>query len=1526
MDQKLRILFVEDVAMDYDLAHGIIKKEGIVAEAMLVETAAAFEDALRKFKPDVVISDYSMPQFDGLQALGLARAYDERIPFIILTGSHNEEIAVSCMREGADDYVIKENMKRLPFAVIESYKRKQALREKDIYLNKLQEKEALFQMITENSTDVLFLLDLKLNYLYVSPGVKRLNGYSVEETLKQHISEILTPESQQFINEVFREEYKQEISGKNPPDYRKTIAFTEYDKQGNIIWVESALKFVHDDDGKPIGIMGVSRDITLKKEIEKSKQESEALLNFSQQIAQMGSYELDIETGKVTWSEHNYRIMGLEPFSMEPDLNFFYSLIHPDDAMWVKEILKQLHKEKKPLSCTFRIIWPDGQIRWLRDEVVPFFSDGKLTHLKGVNLDITERKQEQQQLVDTDIRLNLALDASNQGLYDHYLQTDEILVNDYYARMIGYDPKTFKETTAFWIERMHPDDKEEVLKAYNDYLSGKTEEYRSEFRQKTKSGSWKWTLSLGRIVEYDKSGKPFRMMGTHIDIDRTKRNEIQLAEAKNYLELLIHSIDAPIIEWDQNMLITRFNKAAEQLSGINMQEALGTSIENFLRQAVTSNLDELIDRVLVKGDILAGDEIAIQAKDGTLRTLLWHSTSIIDTRTNKQTATVAIGYDITELLKIQDHLRQSEDLYKQIVENAPIGIIKFNEQLIIQNLNSRFAEIIGINPEKLKGLDMKMLLKNDLTLKLQEVSKGKITQYEGLYQFLTTGKQIYLKAIVAPLFSNGKEFIGGIGIVEDISEQVAAQKHLKESEERFSKTFYSSPVSKALIALEGFTIFDVNDAWCRFTGYTREMALGAKVVDLKFIDEAVFKEILNEQSRLGAVFQTEVLFSDRTGNEKTGLLSVEKYNMAGKDYLIVAILDITERKIAELELTKLTRAVEQSPVSILITDLEGKVEYVNPRVTEVTGYLPHELIGQNPRIFSSGEKPQEEYLGMYQTLQKGEVWTGEFHNKKKDGTLFWEKATIAPVINDEGLMTHYLAIKEDITMVKQLAENLVESEKRYRDMFLNSPLPMWIYDVNTLRFEEVNKVAISRYGYTEQEFKSMTLNAIRPEEDIPLLHENIKNVTDEFQDNQVWRHKTKDGRLMDVEIISHAIPSPPGKKLRLVLVNDVTEKIKAANTLREAKALAEASDRLKTNFLNNISHEVRTPLNGIMGAAMLMGDSGMSEEEMNELVEIIQESSDRLIQTITDYMDISLLTSQNMEAHRKQVDLSNILKMAAAKYEQKFRSKNLKFSIEAQNLDPDIKLLSDEELISKALFHLLSNAYKFTNQGSVVLGCKVHESTLELFVADTGIGIAQENQERIFEHFTQEDQSSVRRFEGSGLGLSIVNGITKVLGGEVRLASEKGKGSRFSVYLPFQKEKAADVHEIPALMAQSPVVLIAEDEDSNFYVLELLLRQMDVSAVIRVENGVEAVDLALQRDDIGIILMDIKMPEMDGLEATKLIKAHKPGLPIIAITAFAMSGDEQRIKEAGCDDYLAKPISMKKLIEKMKLFGLKTKS
>jgi PAS domain S-box-containing protein len=185
--------------------------------------------------------------------------------------------------------------------------------------------------------------------------------------------------------------------------------------------------------------------------------------------------------------------------------------------------------------------------------------------------------------------------------------------------------------------------------------------------------------------------------------------------------------------------------------------------------------------------------------------------------------------------------------------------------------------------------------------------------------------------------------------------------------------------------------------------------------------------------------------------------------------------------------------------------------------------MPGELIGKNPRVLNSGETSKEEYLKMYEAIALGEVWQGEFHNKKKNGELYWEWATISAVINDDGVMTHYLAVKEDITQSKAMQTALKESERLYRNIFMNNPLPMWIYDTETLEFTEVNQTAVDKYGYSREEFLKMTLKDIRPSEDIPALLEDVKSKS-EIQKSDIWRHVLKNGEIINVEINSHALP------------------------------------------------------------------------------------------------------------------------------------------------------------------------------------------------------------------------------------------------------------------------------------------------------------------------------------------------------------------------------------------------------------------
>lgn len=879
--------------------------------------------------------------------------------------------------------------------------------------------------------------------------------------------------------------------------------------------------------------------------------------------------------------------------------------------------------------------------------------------------------------------------------------------------------------------------------------------------------------------------------------------------------------------------------------------------------------------------------------------------------------------EMFEKIQTQEILSGSEERFRLVFENTPLGMLSFTETGIITACNDRFIEIVGSSREKLIGLNINMLPDKDVVAALNLSLQGHIAKHEGIYKSFTAEKQTSVKIQFAPIFNKDGNVKGGVGIIEDTSEHYYAETLRKQLEERFKKSFYSSPVAISITRMNDGTIIDVNDAYCRLTGYSRAQLLGNNLISMGIISEQMRNQLVSELKKNNFIRQAEIPLNMRNDDQRIILLSVESYDIENEGFLLSTLLDITERKQYEQELTKLTRAVEQSPVSIVITDLEGNIEYINPKVVETTGYLPNELIGKNPRVLNSGETSKEEYKKMYETIALGEVWQGEFHNKKKNGELYWEWATISAVINDEGIMTHYLAVKEDITQSKTLQTALKESESLYRNIFMNNPLPMWVYDTDTLEFAEVNQTAIDKYGYTREEFLKMTLKDIRPPEDIPALLEDVKNKS-EVQKSDIWRHILKNGSVINVEITSHALHSKDNRNLRMVMSNDITERLKASQAMEEAKMMAEASDKLKTAFLNNISHEVRTPLNGIMGASMLMSDPELSRDEIPELVEIINLSTERLIRTITDYMDISLITSGNMEVNKKKILLDDLHKKIHDKYNDAALGKNLSLDIHIKESCRNYVVNTDEELLSKALDQLINNAIKFTETGSVEVGCDVNSGRLHIYVKDSGIGIKKESIENIFKAFSHEDTGSSRRYEGSGLGLTIVKGIVDLLGGKVSVESEKNTGSVFYIELPLEENEHKIAGKEPLLSPnidsgkeKKNLILIAEDDDINYTVMEMLIRQTTKSDVIRAVNGQEAVDICLQNMDICLVLMDIKMPVMNGLEATKQIKAQLPDLKIVALTAYAMSGDENMVRIAGCDDYIAKPVSMKELKVKL---------
>jgi signal transduction histidine kinase/CheY-like chemotaxis protein len=377
--------------------------------------------------------------------------------------------------------------------------------------------------------------------------------------------------------------------------------------------------------------------------------------------------------------------------------------------------------------------------------------------------------------------------------------------------------------------------------------------------------------------------------------------------------------------------------------------------------------------------------------------------------------------------------------------------------------------------------------------------------------------------------------------------------------------------------------------------------------------------------------------------------------------------------------------------------------------------------------------------------------------------------------------------------------------------------------------------------------------------------------------------------------------------------------------LVEAKNKAEQSDRLKTAFLNNISHEIRTPLNGILGFSEMLVDPGLPQDEKKQYLAIVKANSNRLMNTVTDFLDMSLIASGSQEVRKKIFAIDDLLAEVYKKFIQSCQAKNLIFMAQLPPAEARLFINSDRELLRTVLCHLVDNAVKFTKQGTVSFGFEVKGNEAEFYVNDTGTGINQELQATIFDKFMQEDIANTRGHEGSGLGLSIVKGIVELLGGRIWLESEKGKGSSFFFKLPVEivSDGKPAIKAKPGSSAIQPLILIVEDEESGSLLLKRILDKEGFDSLV-VFDGLQAVDNCRQNPRISLVLMDLKMPVMSGFEATRVIKSFRPELPVIAITAYALSGDENRALEAGCDDYIAKPIGLDILLEKIKRYNTLT--
>ena len=507
---------------------------------------------------------------------------------------------------------------------------------------------------------------------------------------------------------------------------------------------------------------------------------------------------------------------------------------------------------------------------------------------------------------------------------------------------------------------------------------------------------------------------------------------------------------------------------------------------------------------------------------------------------------------------------------------------------------------------------------------------------------------------------------------------------------------------------------------------------------------------------------------------------------------------------------------------------------------------------------------------------------------------------------------------------KKSGKALIASEIRYRRLFESAKDGILILDAETGKIVDVNPFLIDLLGFSYEQFIEKAIWEIGSFKDIFSNYEKFL----ELQKNEYVRYHdlpivTNTGRKIHVEFVSN-VYSADNENVIQCNIRDISQRIEIETALIEAKEKAEKSDRLKSAFLTNMSHEIRTPMNGILGFTELLKEPNLKSDDIQDYIQIIQISGKRMLNTINNIVDISKIESGLIQINVSEANVNEKMDFIYNFFKPEVEFKGLQFFLNNSLTTSESIIKTDNEKIYGILTNLIKNAIKFTYDGTINFGYNKKGEFLEFFVKDTGVGIPENQKEIIFERFRQGSESLTRGYEGSGLGLSIAKSYVEMLGGKIWVESREGEGSTFYFTIPYNPVAEENQEILNAVSAEQEEaqlknlkILIVEDDEISYSLLTRMLQKIS-KEVLHSMTGVEAIEVCRNNPDLDLVLMDIRMPVMDGNEAIRNIRQFNKDVIIIAQTAYAFSRDKEMAIEAGSNDYISKPISMTLLYELIK--------
>jgi PAS domain S-box-containing protein len=1431
------------------------------------------------------------------------------------------------------------------------------------------------RILLDQIPDLVWLKDSEGVYLACNGRFEQLYGATEAQIIGKTDYDFVKPEIADFFRAHDRTAIEQGEACKNEE-------WLDFAANGYRGLFETIKTTVHDNNGNVVGVLGIARDITERKQLEQSLREAEAKFHGLAEQSLVGIYI--IQNDKFCYASPGFaKLFGYPSVKDLIHKMPVHALVAQDSRQLVSDNINLHLTGKTPeLTYSFKGLRKDGRIIDIDVHGHTFEFNGQPAII-GLCVDTSERQRWQRR---ERSRVHF-LDAMAQGislpeLLERLVLTIEEQIPDCYCSVLLLDPKT---------QRLQYGAAPHLPTFYNEAINGlaigpgigscgtaayekrrviaediPNHPYWQDFKKLAAdaglSACWSepifnsqgdvlgtfaiyWPhphISSPDLEELDALSDAGHLAS--IAIER-RAMETQLAENELHFRTLADSGQALIWTAGPDKGCDYFNQVWLDFTGRSLAQELGNGWVEGVHPDDVADCFRIYAEAFDQQERFSMD-YRLRRADGEYRWLQDNGTP----RYNSQGEFIGyIGHclDITERKQAEQELRK----FRTIADKANYGnaITAMDGQLLY--VNPTMAHMHGWEEKDLVGQPLSILHNQEQMPRIKELLE-KIGQNDGFI-----AEEVWHQhrdGSVFPTLMNTvlirddqghPQFMAATAI--HIGQRKRTEMALEKSESRLREAQHLAHIGNWELDLrdnylywsdEIYHIFEIGpgefgasyEAFLeRIHPDDRELvnqAYSASVRDHSPYEIA--HRLLFADGRIKYVHEQGFTYYDDNGRPSRSVGTVQ---------------DVTQQSLSEQRIRQLAQAVEQSPASIVITGRDGNIEYVNESFCRVTGYPRDEVTGQNPRFLSAQTTPDSTFKALWNTLLQGKGWRGEFHNRRKNGETYIDLAHIVPLRQQDGTITHYVSVQEDITEKKRVAEELEQYRHRLEELVEQRTADLanahrqlgetfdamsragiaihWVL-AETGQLIDANQQACDMLGYSREEILGLSIADIDPNFDKPHYQAISQRLREQRQHRFESVNKHKDGHFIAVEATVYYLEASRQEPARIVgFLTDISPRKHAEEELLKSKRLAEAANQAKSDFLANMSHEIRTPMNAILGLTHLLGQKNLTPNE-HDLVHKIQMASNSLLSIINDILDFSKIEAGHLEIEHSPFRLSAILDKIAIITSTAINKKAIEFVISPIPEEADF-LQGDGLRLEQILINLTCNAVKFTEHGMIALEISIvrnwnNHIELRFAVHDTGIGIAADKQQQIFTAFSQADTSTTRHFGGTGLGLSICQRLVTLMGGVIGVNSKLGEGSEFWFALPFAKAPT-DSYSPPKLTGQR--LLIVDDNDIARETLATITQHLGWQAELA-HSGQEAVTKFRQAlsesRPFDIILMDWQMPGMDGLATSESIRSlchDRPAPIIIMVTAYEHGQLMENPKRHVVNAVLNKPVTTSSLYD-----------